>query len=176
MVKGFKFAAVPAILLLQFTYPQSALAWNALSYQQAVLLCGMGDVRGCAVMRAYQDAARGGSPADQWVSPPEVQQQRPGALSRWDLIGEPGRRRRAAFKARQVNVRGGPASKRALSPCIASGINRPTRHSFNPHSPSHQPGVTAPNRPATAASLNVEAYLPLSQFGRIHLGTSAQVY
>jgi hypothetical protein len=88
MVKGFKFAVVSAILLLLLTYSQSALAWNALSYQQAALLCSMGDARGCAVMRAYQDAAaRGGSPADRWVSPPEVQQQRPGALSTWDLIG-----------------------------------------------------------------------------------------
>jgi hypothetical protein len=88
MVKGLKFAAVSTILLLPFTYSESALAWNALSYQQAVWLCSMGDVRGCAVMRAYQDAAApGGSPADRWVSPGEVQQQRPGALSRWDLIG-----------------------------------------------------------------------------------------
>jgi len=74
MVKALKFAAVSAIFVLPFTYSQSALAWNALSYEQAVSLCRMGDPRGCAAVRDYL------------ASSPEVRQERRGPLSTSDFL------------------------------------------------------------------------------------------
>jgi hypothetical protein len=95
MMKGLKFALVSAILLFPFAYPRSALAWDALTYQEAVLMCSMGNSRACSVMYAYQAMARagrfGGSPADRWVSPGELGQGgvrgvRPGPLSTYDFV------------------------------------------------------------------------------------------
>ena len=69
MGKGLKFAVVSAIFL--FTYPHSALSenWNsvALPYQEAVWMCGIGDLPACEVMYRYEMARSGlagGRPAD----------------------------------------------------------------------------------------------------------------
>lgn len=78
--------------------PAAAPAWNALSYEQALALCANGYQEGCNI--AYQYAASalqqgygsgygdygGGSPADAWLSPGEVQQVRPGPLSTYDFL------------------------------------------------------------------------------------------
>ena len=62
--------AIVAVLLLPFAYPYGALSWNlyALSYQEAVWMCGTGNLQACDVMYAYDEMARtgvvGGSPAD----------------------------------------------------------------------------------------------------------------
>ena len=61
--------AIVAVLWLAFAYPYGALSWNlyALSYQEAVWLCGTGNLQACEVMYAYDEMARsgvaGGSPA-----------------------------------------------------------------------------------------------------------------
>jgi hypothetical protein len=91
MMKGLKLAAVSAVFLIPFTYPSSAISLNALTYQQAVSMCQMGDPRACAVANAYRSGSWGGSPADQWVSPEELQHGglrgvRPGPLSTYDFI------------------------------------------------------------------------------------------
>jgi hypothetical protein len=54
MVKGLKFAVVSAIFL--FPYPHSALSCAALSYQEAVWLCGTGKLQACDIMYAYKKA------------------------------------------------------------------------------------------------------------------------
>ena len=59
MVKGLKFAAVSAIFLFPFVYPHSALARTYLSYQEAVWLCGGGDLEACDAMNAYEAASWG---------------------------------------------------------------------------------------------------------------------
>ena len=62
--------AIVAVLLLPFAYPYGALSWNlyALSYQEAVWMCGTGNLQACDAMYAYDEMARtgvvGGSPAD----------------------------------------------------------------------------------------------------------------
>ena len=93
MMRGLKFALVSTILLIPFTYPRSALSLDALTYQQAVLGCSMGYIRGCNVMYAYQAMARsgGGSPADRWVGSDELRRGglrgvRPGILSTRDFL------------------------------------------------------------------------------------------
>ena len=74
MVTGLKFAVVSAIFLLPFAYPHSALSriWS-LSYQEAVWMCGTGNLQACEVMYAYEmtrsgmsgnSQVLGGSPAD----------------------------------------------------------------------------------------------------------------
>jgi hypothetical protein len=59
MVKGLKFAAVSAIFLFPFVYPHSAVARTYLSYQEAVWLCGAGDLEACDAMNAYEAAPPG---------------------------------------------------------------------------------------------------------------------
>jgi hypothetical protein len=96
MVKGLKFAVVSAIFLLPFTYPRSALSWDSLTYQEAVWMCNMGYPRACDVVYAYRAGMAsygrpGGSPADRWVSPQELQQGglrgvRRGPLSTYDFV------------------------------------------------------------------------------------------
>ena len=77
MGTGLKFALVSAIFLLPFAYPHSALSriWS-LSYQEAVWMCGTGDLQACEVMYAYEMArsgmsgnsqVSGGSPADSTI-------------------------------------------------------------------------------------------------------------
>ena len=87
-------AVVSAVSLVPFSFPLSALAWDALTCQQAVQGCAAwGDLRACAVVQQCQAEAtgQGGSPADRWVSPQELQQGglrgvRPGPLSTYDFI------------------------------------------------------------------------------------------
>jgi hypothetical protein len=59
MVKGLKFAAVSAIFLFPFVYPHCALARTYLSYQEAVWMCGTGDLEACDAMNAYEAASPG---------------------------------------------------------------------------------------------------------------------
>ena len=77
MGTGLKFALVSAIFLLPFAYPHSALSriWS-LGYQEAVWMCGRGDLQACEVMSAYEMArsgmsgnsqVSGGSPADSTI-------------------------------------------------------------------------------------------------------------
>jgi hypothetical protein len=55
------FAVVSAIFLLPFAYPPSALSWewNSLSYQEAVWMCGAGNLQACEAMYAYEMARFG---------------------------------------------------------------------------------------------------------------------
>ena len=76
MIKGLKFAVVSAIFLSPFAFPHGALAWTALSYEEAAWYCSTGNLQACDVMQAYEEAAsgvQGVSPADGWVSPQELQ-------------------------------------------------------------------------------------------------------
>jgi len=59
MVKALRFAAISAIFLFPFVCPHSALARTYLSYQEAVWLCGAGDLEACDAMNAYETAAPG---------------------------------------------------------------------------------------------------------------------
>jgi hypothetical protein len=59
MVKGLKFAVVSAIFLFPFVYPHSALARTYLNYQEAVWMCGAGDLEACDAMNAYEAAPPG---------------------------------------------------------------------------------------------------------------------
>ena len=59
MVKGLRFAAVSAIFLLPFLYPHSAPARTYLSYDEAVWMCGSGDLEACDAMNAYEAAPSG---------------------------------------------------------------------------------------------------------------------
>ena len=59
MVKALKFAAISAIVLFPFVCPPSALARTYLSYQEAVWLCGAGDLEACDAMNAYEAAPPG---------------------------------------------------------------------------------------------------------------------
>jgi hypothetical protein len=94
MLKSLKFAAVSAILLGPFALSHSALAWTALSYEEAAWHCSTGNLQACDVMHAYEEAASGStgiSPADGWVSPHELQRGglrgiRRGPLSTHDFI------------------------------------------------------------------------------------------
>jgi hypothetical protein len=72
MVKGLKFAVVSAIFL--FPYPNSALSWTALSYQEAVWLCSTGNLQACEVVYAYEQA------------PSDSRGVRRGPLSTYDFI------------------------------------------------------------------------------------------
>jgi hypothetical protein len=57
MVTGFKFAVVSAIFLLPLAYPHSALSRNwSLSYQEAVWMCGTGNLQACDIMYRYEMA------------------------------------------------------------------------------------------------------------------------
>jgi hypothetical protein len=50
MVKRLKFAVVSAIFLLPFAYSHSAHSRNhSLSYQEAVWMCGTGNLQACDV-------------------------------------------------------------------------------------------------------------------------------
>ena len=59
MMKGLKFAVVAAILLGPFAYAHSASARTFLSYQEAVWMCGTGDLEACDAMHAYETAPPG---------------------------------------------------------------------------------------------------------------------
>jgi hypothetical protein len=59
MVKGLRFAVVAAIFACPFAYPHSALARTFLSYQEAVWMCGTGDLEACDAMHAYESAPPG---------------------------------------------------------------------------------------------------------------------
>jgi hypothetical protein len=59
MVKGLRFAAVSAIFLLPFVCSHSALARTYLSYDEAVWMCGAGDLEACNAMNAYEAAPPG---------------------------------------------------------------------------------------------------------------------
>jgi hypothetical protein len=54
MVNGLKFAVASAIFLLPFAYPHSALARTFLNYQEAVWMCGTGNIEACDAMHAYE--------------------------------------------------------------------------------------------------------------------------
>ena len=57
MVKGLKFAVAAAILLGPFAYPHSASARTFQSYQEAIWMCGTGDLEACDAMHAYEQSA-----------------------------------------------------------------------------------------------------------------------
>ena len=59
MVKGLKFAVAAAVLLGPFAYVHSASARTFLSYQEAVWMCGTGDLEACDAMHAYETAPPG---------------------------------------------------------------------------------------------------------------------
>jgi hypothetical protein len=59
MMKGLKFAVVSAIFLSPFAFPHGALAWIALSYEEAAWYCSTGNLQACDVMQAYEEAASG---------------------------------------------------------------------------------------------------------------------
>jgi hypothetical protein len=59
MVKALRFAAMSAIFLFPSVCPHSALARTYLSYQEAVWLCGAGDLEACDAMNAYETAPPG---------------------------------------------------------------------------------------------------------------------
>jgi hypothetical protein len=59
MVKVLRFAAMSAIFLFPSVCPHSALARTYLSYQEAVWLCGAGDLEACDAMNAYEAAPPG---------------------------------------------------------------------------------------------------------------------
>ena len=59
MVKGLKFAVVAALFLSPFAYPHSALARTFLNYQEAVWMCGTGNLEACDAMHAYEAAPPG---------------------------------------------------------------------------------------------------------------------
>jgi hypothetical protein len=94
MMRGLKFAVVSAIFLGPFAFPHGALAWTALSYEEAAWYCSTGNLQACDVMQAYEEAAsgvQGVSPADGWVSPRELQRGglrgiRRGPLSTHDFV------------------------------------------------------------------------------------------
>jgi hypothetical protein len=67
MGKSLKLAVASAIFLLPFAYAHGNPAWSTLSYQEAVWLCGTGNLQACDVMYAY-DTAQSGLPA---VRPPD---------------------------------------------------------------------------------------------------------
>ena len=60
MVKALRFAAISAIFLLPFVCSHSALARTYLSYDEAVWMCGAGDLEACDAMNAYEAAPPGG--------------------------------------------------------------------------------------------------------------------
>jgi hypothetical protein len=64
MFKRLKFAVVSAIFLLPLAYSHSALSRN-LSYQEAVWMCGNGNLQAYKVMYAYEMARSGTSVAVQ---------------------------------------------------------------------------------------------------------------
>jgi hypothetical protein len=59
MVKALRFAAISAIFLFPFVCPHSALARTYLSYDEAVWMCGAGDLGACDAMNAYEAAPPG---------------------------------------------------------------------------------------------------------------------
>ncbi len=92
-MKMFRFVLVLMLSLVPLAHSSKALAWDAMSYQQALGWCYAGDVYACRVAEAYEmelgnryRAPEGGSPADQWVSPEEARQERPGPLSTSDFL------------------------------------------------------------------------------------------
>ena len=59
MMKGLKFAVVSVIFLSPFAFPHGALAWTALSYEEAAWYCSTGNLQACDIMHAYEEAASG---------------------------------------------------------------------------------------------------------------------
>jgi hypothetical protein len=59
MVKALKSAVVATIFLCPFVSPHSAFARTFLSYQEAVWMCGTGDLEACDAMHAYEAGPRG---------------------------------------------------------------------------------------------------------------------
>ena len=45
MVKALKLAVASAVFLFPFVYPHGALAWTALSYEEAVWMCSVGNLQ-----------------------------------------------------------------------------------------------------------------------------------
>lgn len=91
--------ACAASLVSSLIAPSAAVAWSSLTYQQALNLCANGYQQACAVAVQYEQNARqqiyngryGGSPADAWVSPQELQRggvrgSRPGVFSTYDFV------------------------------------------------------------------------------------------
>jgi hypothetical protein len=68
MLKRLKFAVASAIFLLPLAYSHSALSRSP-SYQQAVWMCGNGNLQACEVMYAYEMARSGVAVAAQRVRP-----------------------------------------------------------------------------------------------------------
>jgi hypothetical protein len=54
MMKDLAFAVVAAIFLCPFAYGDSASARTFLSYQEAVWMCGTGDLQACDTVHAYE--------------------------------------------------------------------------------------------------------------------------
>jgi len=87
-------AVVSAVSLTPFAFPHGALAWDALTCQQAYQACYLGNPRGCGVARqcqALMAGQGGGSPADRWVGADELQHEgmrgvRPGPLTTYDFV------------------------------------------------------------------------------------------
>jgi hypothetical protein len=52
-------AVVPAIFLLSFAHSALSWEWNSLSYQEAVWMCGAGNLQACEAMYAYEMARSG---------------------------------------------------------------------------------------------------------------------
>jgi hypothetical protein len=77
------FAIVSAVILGSSS---SALALDALAYQQAVQACNWGNMRACTVVQQYLAPAQGSSPADRWMGPDEPRYARPGILSHRDFL------------------------------------------------------------------------------------------
>ena len=59
MVKGLKFAVAAAVLLGPFAYPHSASARTFQNYQEAIWMCGTGDLEACDAVHAYEAGPRG---------------------------------------------------------------------------------------------------------------------
>ena len=91
--------AMGALLMLGVcSYPLQAWSWTSLTYQEALSQCALGYQYACGVAYQYlqggsnrSNGGYGGSPADAWVSPQELQQggvrgSRPGVFSTYDFI------------------------------------------------------------------------------------------
>jgi hypothetical protein len=87
-------AVVSAVTLTPFAFPHGALAWDALTCQEAYQACSLGDALGCDVAQqcqALMTGPGGGSPADRWVGPDELQHGgirgvRRGPLTTYDFV------------------------------------------------------------------------------------------
>lgn len=91
MVKALKLAVASAVFLFPFVYPYGALAWTALSYEEAVWMCSVGNLQACDVAYKYETAGSstsGGGPADQSVGPEELQRGGLGGVRRGPLSSD----------------------------------------------------------------------------------------